>query len=330
MTVLLRRFEGRSELRTYLAVVLQRAFIDFRRRNWGLWRPSAEARRLGPVGSLLDRLISRDGMSVDEAVETVLAGVGSSYSREELSHMADRLPKHPPPRMVDEEALLDFRAVAETAESSLLRDEREKRAARVRETVRSLLQSLDAEDAVILRFRFENGLSVAQMAKLLQLDPKPLYRRVERLLARLRSGLKEEGVAPEEVGELLDAGAFQAARHEAISLAPDRRSSPDLPTGGSPPPSAGPSGSLASCPDRPTVVAEALRQRDELRSTRRWDLRVLLPALAAAAVVTALALSRLLIPPAAPPATRVAAVKPAAPPWAAGGPWEPGIERSMR
>ena len=44
----LRRFEGRSSLRTFLSVVINRLLLDYRNRLWGKWRPSAEARRLAP------------------------------------------------------------------------------------------------------------------------------------------------------------------------------------------------------------------------------------------------------------------------------------------
>ena len=46
---ILRKFEGKSALSTYLSVVLQRLFLDFRVERWGKWRPSAEAKRMGPL-----------------------------------------------------------------------------------------------------------------------------------------------------------------------------------------------------------------------------------------------------------------------------------------
>ena len=42
---ILRAFEGRSSIQTYLTVVIQRLFLDYRISAWGKWRPSAEARR---------------------------------------------------------------------------------------------------------------------------------------------------------------------------------------------------------------------------------------------------------------------------------------------
>src|SRR6185436_17582702 len=49
---IIRKFEGRSSFRTYLTVVIQRMFLDYRISAWGKWRPSAEARRRGPVALL--------------------------------------------------------------------------------------------------------------------------------------------------------------------------------------------------------------------------------------------------------------------------------------
>src|SRR4029077_12843055 len=80
----LRKFEGRSSMRTYLIVVVQRLFLDYRNRIWGKWRPSAEARRLGPVAMLLERLVARDGWSCEQGIETLRnhhTGEGESAPR---------------------------------------------------------------------------------------------------------------------------------------------------------------------------------------------------------------------------------------------------------
>src|SRR5207302_6805108 len=59
----LRRFEGRSSLRTYLTVVVHRYFLDYRNKLWGKWRPSMEAKRFGAAAILFERLQVRDGWS---------------------------------------------------------------------------------------------------------------------------------------------------------------------------------------------------------------------------------------------------------------------------
>ena len=47
----IRKFSYKSTLRTFLSVVVTRLFIDFARHEWGRFRPSAKARRLGPIAN---------------------------------------------------------------------------------------------------------------------------------------------------------------------------------------------------------------------------------------------------------------------------------------
>src|SRR5438067_1800408 len=69
----LRAWEGRSSLATYLTVIIQRLLADERFRTLGRWRPSAEAKRMGEAGILLEMLIRRDERSLVEAVPMVRA-----------------------------------------------------------------------------------------------------------------------------------------------------------------------------------------------------------------------------------------------------------------
>src|SRR5262249_26292549 len=53
----LRKFRGESALTTYLTVVLSMFFRDYRVSRWGRWRPSAAARRRGPLAVRLETLV---------------------------------------------------------------------------------------------------------------------------------------------------------------------------------------------------------------------------------------------------------------------------------
>jgi RNA polymerase sigma factor (sigma-70 family) len=204
----LRRFEGRSGLRTFLVVVLQRLFIDFRRERWGTWRPSAEARRLGPAAVMLDRLMTRDGLSLDEGIEMLVTSGRVSDTRAELRALGERLPRRSRRRMEGEEALATLSMPGETAEQSVLAEDRGRRVGEVRRALQTVVERLPDEDATILRLRFEDGLTVARIAELLGLNAKPLYRRVDRLLETLRTEMLAGGVTPGDVTELIDAGSF--------------------------------------------------------------------------------------------------------------------------
>src|SRR5262249_29160148 len=75
---ILRKFEGRSSLRTFLITVIERLFLDWRNAQWGKWRPTASARRHRPVGIELERLVIRDQYSVGEAIQILVSkGIAS-------------------------------------------------------------------------------------------------------------------------------------------------------------------------------------------------------------------------------------------------------------
>ena len=71
---ILAKFRGLSTFKTFLVTVIQRLFLDWRIKEWGKWRPTADARRLGPVAIELERLVLRDHLEF-ERVEQMFAAV---------------------------------------------------------------------------------------------------------------------------------------------------------------------------------------------------------------------------------------------------------------
>src|SRR5256885_17015280 len=65
---IIRKFEERSSITTYLTTVIQHLFYQYRVHLWGKWRPSAEAKRIGDKAITLERLIFREGYSTAEAM----------------------------------------------------------------------------------------------------------------------------------------------------------------------------------------------------------------------------------------------------------------------
>ena len=133
---ILRRYAGRSSLRSYLAVVIQRLLIDARRERLGVWRPSAEARRLGTVAMRLDTLLHRDRLTLDQAIEILRTNERAAESESELRALAARLPARTPRQMQDASDLEWVAVSPETAvEQSALASRRDQRAREVRALV---------------------------------------------------------------------------------------------------------------------------------------------------------------------------------------------------
>lgn len=201
----LAKFEGKSSLSTYLTVVLQRMFLDFRVEKWGKWRPSAAAKRLGGTAMALERLVSKDGVPFEEAAEMLRRNHGVSLSVPELAELGGRLSL----TRVERRHLQDQAAVdppsPQRADERVQDDARSATAARIQEAVVDALKRLPPLDRVILKMHYEDGHTVADTARALRLKQKPLYSRLERLRRQLREELERQGITRQEIDELIGA-----------------------------------------------------------------------------------------------------------------------------
>ena len=84
--------------------------------------------------------------------------------------------------------------------------ETEARRAAVTAALKRAIEGLTAEDAVIVRMRMWQAMSVADIARALHLPQKPLYRRVDRIYAELRRTLEAGGIDLQDVRDLLQPG----------------------------------------------------------------------------------------------------------------------------
>jgi RNA polymerase sigma factor (sigma-70 family) len=193
-----RKFAGRSSVSTYLSAVFAHLFLDYRNAIWGRWRPSAAATRLGPVGIRLDELLHRDGYTLREARE-VLRSAGVEQNDAEIGRMAAQLPARQASSEVSLEAL---DGTPEEAAHPLVEVEEELDDDGFR-ILREVLATLQPEDQVILRMRFWDNTSVANIARTLRIDQKPLYRRIEAIETNLRALLGTRGVDRERARDLM-------------------------------------------------------------------------------------------------------------------------------
>lgn len=208
----IRRFEGRSSLRTFVEVVITRAFQDWRNARWGKWRPSAEARRLGPVAEELETLIVRDGLTMEEAYGILSTGRPIDLSREQAELLVARFPVRTRRHFVPDEQLVNHPSAGTSAEARVNQQQAVIAARAASRALQVAVEELPAQDQLILRMRFEDEASVVDIASALHLEVKPLYRRLERVLLQLRSSLEQRGLTSDEVALILDESGFDHVR----------------------------------------------------------------------------------------------------------------------
>jgi RNA polymerase sigma factor (sigma-70 family) len=200
---IIRKFEGRSSFTTFLTTVIHRLLSQYRTKQWGKWRPSAEAKRMGDIAIAVERLTTRDGFSTREAIEMMTTGNPPSASRAELEAILRRLPPRTPrPMLVSDEDAPELAADDDPADSVMAR-EREVRARRTAVAVDDLLASCEPEDRLILKLKFWSAQRVADIAETLHLDQKKTYKRIDKLLARMRTSLEHAGIGRGDIEDLL-------------------------------------------------------------------------------------------------------------------------------
>jgi RNA polymerase sigma factor for flagellar operon FliA len=200
----IRKFQGRSSLSTFLTAVIQHFFLDFLDHLWGRWRPSAQARRLGPVAVELERMLTADDLPLGEACELLRTNRRIGMSTDELEALAALLPARTARRFASEEALVGLASPTDHADDLVERSERDRLRSRIEAALGRALAELSGEDRLILRMNVQEGQTVAAIARALGLEPKSLYRRLEQVRRDLREALLRQGVRAGDVDELLE------------------------------------------------------------------------------------------------------------------------------
>jgi RNA polymerase sigma factor (sigma-70 family) len=189
----LRRFQNQSSLKTYLTTVVVHHFFDGLHARHGKWRASEEAKRLGPVAVLLEQLTMRDRVPFDQAVSLLQINHHVRETEAELEAYSRAFPSRPPREHVSDDAL-DRRPAPTAADDGLAHGEKTRRVTRVKAVLAIAMAGLMAKDQLLVKMIFRDAMPVSQVARLLKLEAKPLYRHLDKLKQQLRKTLEAHGV----------------------------------------------------------------------------------------------------------------------------------------
>jgi len=200
-SAILRSFKGEASFKTFLVTVIGNKYRDWLDSQYGKFRVTAKAKKLGPIATTLERLILRDQMPYEEAAQ-MLVSKGVARSIRECDEIWGQLDHHERRRFVSDELLENHQASPSV--DPMEDEERQRLTRKVHALLVAVIAELPPEDSLILRLKYWDRVSVANIAKLQQTDQKPLYRRFEQLLKRLERDMVARGVSIDEIRHLFD------------------------------------------------------------------------------------------------------------------------------
>ena len=199
----LRAFEGRCSLETYVTIVAQRFLAQERNRAWGRWHESTAAKRMGEVAVALEKLVRREGRTLEEALP-LLRDLQPGLTRAEAEAMLAELPeRRTRPREIDAAAVEKLLVAVEDAQERVVSSEIRADSARAARAIRQAMAMLPTEERMLLRFRFESGLAISEIARIMNVEQRPLYRQMERVLRTLRDSLARVGIDRRTAADLI-------------------------------------------------------------------------------------------------------------------------------
>lgn len=145
----------------------------------------------------------RDKLGFEEAVETLRTNHGVTEDRAALESLYARFPVRTGRSFTSDEALDTISAPNAEADAPMAQAAASASAGAAAAALGAALKALPPQDRIIIRMRFDDGFSVAEIAKALKLEQKPLYRRIDKLLFDLRRTLEGSGVSADLIRDVI-------------------------------------------------------------------------------------------------------------------------------
>lgn len=196
----IRAYRGPGSFSSFLVTVVNNLSYDFRNKQFGKWRPSAGARRVGDHAVLLERLLQRDRRPMEEAIN-IVCDQFATIPRREIARLAGELYGNPSRTVVDERVLARVPTV-ETADGPLHEEELGRKRRHLTELLMSAIRELKPADQLLIRLRYFDQMSPKAVAPMLKKRVAWVYRRCDALRQQLLARLTQMGLARHEIRQL--------------------------------------------------------------------------------------------------------------------------------
>ena len=155
--------------------------------------------------------MGRDGHPVEEAIEILRSKNGGSPRHAELHRLWEQVPSRPQKSDVDEQAADELTA-ADTSEAFVDDRELHRDIAQLEAALSEAFAGIAAQDRVLIALRFDQDLSIAEIATMMRSSVPTLHRRLAGAVKQLRAALTRAGFQSQDVAALVG--------HHSITLPP--------------------------------------------------------------------------------------------------------------
>ncbi len=218
----LRRFSGRSSLKTWLFIVAKNHCRDYFRSKSGIRHILSALEELEQLDRRFFKLFYMEHLSLREVHSSLGLEFGEGLSYIDLLECDERIRKrlaeknlgNVPDKLLNPTRFIPvplssirLKASGEPAErtshisSELMLDSMELE--RALGSLKQVILSLPSKDQILLKLRFEHKLSARRISEVLDLaNEKQVYRKLEKLFVRLERMLGDSGITRETYAEL--------------------------------------------------------------------------------------------------------------------------------
>ena len=208
----LKEFKGNAQLTTYLTAIISRQAVDLIRKKLGRGREKERAKELGDTGLILYQRVIKDGYSPQEVFDQLRNKAGGPGSLEELEAMLRKIKgRNPGGDCNDSSVVKNGTSIA--GEEYVIPDTQndpqaifmeKQRNREIDEAIQGIIAQLSGEERMLLHMRFpfpgdEKPKSVEQIAAVLGITSKAVYKRIARLIKKCRAQLHRQGVTVNEL-----------------------------------------------------------------------------------------------------------------------------------
>jgi hypothetical protein len=204
----IRAYESRNgaSFTTFLSMVINRLLNDYRNRIWGRPRPTEAAKRRGRDAVLLERLL-REHHSFEAVFQIMTIDHRIAITRAEFEELAHHINPRVRPR-IESAPGADAPDGGQTPEEVAIINQMLERYCRLLQQLRRFCARLATEDALILKFWFEDDRKAGDIEECLgrrrgAMRGASVFRRIRQLTKQLRNSLESAGFSAVEVKAFL-------------------------------------------------------------------------------------------------------------------------------